>query len=98
MLGGFSAFSLLLCILRYTEYSPKSLGLKLFDRTITLKELLIITITLLITFGICGFISDHQTIDTKAIFSGAILGSLVSFLMGIYFSYTRKLVKKFAGE
>jgi hypothetical protein len=70
----------------------------MLDKKISLKDLLVITIFLVVAFTLSGYFSEHPVIDTKLIFTGAILGAVVTFLMGIYFAYTKKLVFKSVEE
>ncbi len=70
----------------------------MLDKKISLKDLLVITIFLIVAFALSGFFSDHPIVDAKSVFTGAILGASVTFLMGIYFAYTKNSVFKSTEE
>jgi hypothetical protein len=70
----------------------------MLDKKISLKDLLVITIFSIIAFALSGFFSEHPIVDTKSIFTGAILGAAITFLMGVYCAHTKKFAFKSSEE
>ena len=64
--------------------------MSLLDRKISLKDLLFLSGSLTLGFGVCTYLSNHQTINTFEIFTGAIVGVAVTFTMAFLFSHATK--------
>lgn len=70
----------------------------MLNKNISLKELAVVTYSLIVAFFLCGMLSEHPVLNIKEIFMGAIIGVTFTFLTVVLYASQKNLPPTFSNR